>query len=113
MPTRSRKEGNSRISEVDSSSNTFQSHPPTSDSIAVDIVPVDTAVIPEDNEVQNVGEEDEEPEHVLEVGYIALCYHGPMLYDADILEVSLSSEDTQNGGGEPLYYVHYRGWTSK
>ncbi|KAI8988844.1 MRG-domain-containing protein [Pilobolus umbonatus] len=37
-----------------------------------------------------------------------LCYHGPLIYEAKIMDRSWTDEDTELIG--PYYYVHYKGW---
>ncbi|KAI7884738.1 MRG-domain-containing protein [Mucor mucedo] len=37
-----------------------------------------------------------------------LCYHGPLIYEAKILESKWMDEDPELTG--PHYYVHYKGW---
>ena len=41
----------------------------------------------------------------------ALCYHGPLIYEAKILKAEVWDErTTQTGVVGAHYYVHYKGW---
>jgi hypothetical protein len=43
-----------------------------------------------------------------------LCYHGPLIYEAKVLEVK-HFEGTDGPSGQPGwgFYVHYKGWKQK
>ncbi|KAI8984183.1 MRG-domain-containing protein [Mycotypha africana] len=43
-----------------------------------------------------------------EVNEKVLCYHGPLIYEAKILDRDWMDEDPEMTG--PYYYVHYKGW---
>ncbi|KAI8097456.1 MRG-domain-containing protein [Halteromyces radiatus] len=40
-----------------------------------------------------------------------LCFHGPLIYEAKILDRTIQHDDPTMKG--PLYYVHYKGWNKK
>jgi hypothetical protein len=43
-----------------------------------------------------------------------LCYHGPMIYEAKILQKKYFDEEPPHGGETGQYYfVHYKGWKKK
>lgn len=45
------------------------------------------------------------------VGDRALCYHGPLVYEAKVLKVqNVVTGSTSNGETGPQYFVHYKGW---
>jgi mortality factor 4-like protein 1 len=40
-----------------------------------------------------------------------LCYHGPLIYEAKILEVAIWDETTTKVDSiGPHFHVHYKGW---
>ncbi|RCH86850.1 Esa1p-associated factor, partial [Rhizopus stolonifer] len=45
---------------------------------------------------------------VFEENERVLCYHGPLIYEAKILERSWMDKDPELTG--PYYFVHYKGW---
>jgi hypothetical protein len=45
------------------------------------------------------------------VGERALCYHGPLIYEAKILKTQeFDASDTRTGAVGTHYFVHYKGW---
>ncbi|KAI8334648.1 chromo domain-containing protein required for cell polarity [Chlamydoabsidia padenii] len=41
-----------------------------------------------------------------------LCFHGPLIYEARILDRKLETDDEKKTN-YPIYYVHYQGWNKK
>ncbi|KAI8877310.1 MRG-domain-containing protein [Backusella circina FSU 941] len=48
--------------------------------------------------------EEENKEYKFKINDRVLCYHGPLIYEAKILQTKWEEN-------EPHYYVHYKGWT--
>ena len=47
-------------------------------------------------------------------GEQALCYHGPLIYEAKILKVGqFDATNTKSGVIGTSYFVHYKGWKQK
>ncbi|ORE21697.1 MRG-domain-containing protein [Rhizopus microsporus] len=58
---------------------------------------------------ENQQEQSEETKELLfEVNEKVLCYHGPLIYEAKIMDRQWMNEDPELQG--PYYFVHYKGW---
>jgi mortality factor 4-like protein 1 len=44
-----------------------------------------------------------------------LCYHGPLIYEAKVLDVKQYTEPDESPVGQAgwAFYVHYKGWKQK
>lgn len=52
--------------------------------------------------------EQEDRKLIFEENEKVLCYHGPLIYEAKILDRKWMDEDPEMTG--PHYYIHYKGW---
>ncbi|PHZ10794.1 MRG-domain-containing protein [Rhizopus microsporus ATCC 52813] len=64
---------------------------------------------PNQQNTESQQEQSEETKELLfEVNEKVLCYHGPLIYEAKIMDRQWMNEDPELQG--PYYFVHYKGW---
>ncbi|KAG1447992.1 hypothetical protein G6F46_008952 [Rhizopus delemar] len=53
-------------------------------------------------------QQEETKELIFEINEKVLCYHGPLIYEAKVMDRNWMNEDPELQG--PYYFVHYKGW---